>query len=84
MSAVYALFGVVLIPVSFLAIRLAEGLIHPVVFTHEVGDKLSASQLVTFCICFAGMLALAGALYVNELTGKRLDERLSELREALS
>jgi hypothetical protein len=30
------------------------------------------------------MLALAASLYVNELTGKRLDERLAELREALS
>ena len=28
-SAVYALFGVVLIPISFLAIRLAEDFIHP-------------------------------------------------------
>ena len=35
MSAVYALFGVVLIPVSFLAIRLAKSLIHPVVFTRR-------------------------------------------------
>jgi hypothetical protein len=34
-SAVYALFGVVLIPVSFLAIRLAEDFIHPTVFTRE-------------------------------------------------
>ena len=32
-SAVYALFGVVLIPISFLAIRLAESLVHPVTFT---------------------------------------------------
>ena len=39
MSAVYALFGVVLIPVSFLAIRLAEGLIHPVVFDRERGRE---------------------------------------------
>jgi len=29
MSAVYALFGVVLIPVSFLAIRLSKQFIHP-------------------------------------------------------
>jgi heme exporter protein C len=84
MSAVYALFGVVLIPVSFLAIRLAEGLIHPVVFDRDVGSNLSASQMATFCICFVGMLALAGALYVNELNGKRIDARLAELREALS
>ena len=27
--------------------------------------------------------SLAGALYLNELTGKRLDLRLRELREAL-
>ena len=84
MSAVYALFGVVLIPVSFLAIRLAEGLIHPVVFDEEVNTRLTASQFLTFIVCFAGMLALAASLYVNELTGKRVDERLRELREALS
>jgi len=84
MSAVYALFGVVLIPVSFLAIRLAEGLIHPVVFDRDVGSNLAGSQLLTFLVCFAGTLALAGSLYVNELTGKRLDARLAELREALS
>jgi heme exporter protein C len=84
MSAVYALFGVVLIPVSFLAIRLAEGLIHPVVFDRDVGENLAGSQLLTFVICLAGTLALAGSLYLNELTGKRLDARLAELREALS
>ena len=84
MSAVYALFGVVLIPVSFLAIRLAEGLIHPVVFDRDIGSNLAGSQLLTFAVCLAGMLALAASLYANELTGKRLDERLTELREALS
>ena len=83
MSAVYALFGVALIPISFLAIRLAEDLVHPVVLTHDVNDRLSGSQLVTFVVCFLGMLALAGSLYRNELTGKRLDASLRELREAL-
>jgi heme exporter protein C len=84
MSAVYALFGVALIPVSFLAIRLAEDLVHPVVFSHDVGSKLTASQFTTFFVCLAGMLALAATLYTNELTGKRLDLRLRELREELS
>src|SRR5215204_4657772 len=74
-SAVYALFGVVLIPISFLAIRLAEGLIHPVVFTRE-GPQMSDSMFATFCVCLAGMLALAAALYRVELTGKRIDERI--------
>jgi heme exporter protein C len=83
LSAVYALFGVVLIPISFLAIRLAENFIHPVVFTRE-GPQMSGSMFGTFLICFAGTLALAAALYTNELTGKRLDARLRELRELLT
>lgn len=83
MSAVYALFGVVLIPISFLAIRLAENFIHPVVFTRE-GPQMSGSMFGTFLVCFAGTLAVAGTLYANELRGKRLDERLKELRELLA
>ncbi len=83
MSAVYALFGVVLIPISFLAIRLAENFIHPVVFTRE-GPQMAGSMFFVFCVCLAGTAALAAALYLNELAGKRLDERLRELREALA
>jgi heme exporter protein C len=81
-SAVYALFGVVLIPISFLAIRLAENFIHPVVFTRD-GPQMSGDMFFTFCVCLAGTLLLAGTLYLNELAGKRLDLRLRELREAL-
>ena len=82
LSAVYALFGVALIPVSFLAIRLAENFIHPVVFTRD-GPQMSGSMFLVFCICLGAMLALFASLYTNELTGKRLDARLRELREAL-
>ncbi len=83
LSAVYALFGVVLIPVSFLAIRLAERFIHPVIFDRDVGENLSGSQLTTLLVSLAGMLALAAALYANELAGKRLDARIREVRELL-
>jgi heme exporter protein C len=83
MSAVYALFGVVLIPISFLAIRLAENFIHPVVFTSR-GPQMAGSMFLVFCICLAGCLTLAGALYQTELAGKRLDLRLKELRRALA
>ena len=82
-SAVYALFGVVLIPISFLAIRLAQNFIHPVVFTRD-GPQMSGDMFFTFCVCLAGTLLLAATLYSNELSGKRLDLRLRELREALS
>ncbi|MBD0291289.1 MAG: cytochrome c biogenesis protein CcsA, partial [Thermoleophilia bacterium] len=83
LAAVYALFGVVLIPVSFLAIRLAENFIHPVVFTRE-GPQMAGTMFATFCVCLAGMLALAAALYLNELAGKRIDARMRELRERLA
>ena len=51
MSAVYALFGVVLIPVSFLAIRLAEDFIHPTVFTRD-GPQMTGTMFFTFCVCW--------------------------------
>jgi heme exporter protein C len=82
LSAVYALFGVVLIPISFLAIRLAERFIHPTVFTSR-GPQMATSQFATFCVAMAAVLVLAYTLYRLELLGKRLDARLRELREAL-
>jgi heme exporter protein C len=82
-SAVFALFGVVLIPISILAIRLAENFIHPVAFNKH-GPQMATSQFATFCVALAAMLALGAALYRIELSGKRLDARLRELREALA
>jgi heme exporter protein C len=81
LSSVYALFGVVLIPISFLAIRLAEHYIHPVAFTTN-GPQMDTSQFATFTVALAAMLALAFALYRIELAGKRLDARVRELRGA--
>jgi heme exporter protein C len=83
MCAVYALFGVVLIPVSFLAIRLSRKFIHPVVFTAH-GYQMTGAQFLTFCVCLAAMLALFATLYALELSGKRLDASLRELRELLT
>jgi heme exporter protein C len=83
MSAVYALFGVVLIPVSFLAIRLSKQFIHPVVFKLQ-GPQMTGAQFFTFCVCLAAMLTLFATLYAIELAGKRLDRSLSELKELLA
>jgi len=80
-SAVYALFGVVLIPVSFLAIRIAKSFIHPIVFTRH-GPSFGGWMLVAYCVSQAAMLVLAYTLYRVELTGKRIDARLRELRLA--
>jgi heme exporter protein C len=83
LSAVYALFGVVLIPISFLAIRLADDFIHPTVFNSN-GPQMSGSMFFTFCVALAAMLATAAAMYRIELSGKRIDARLRELKELLA
>ena len=83
LCAVYALFGVVLIPISFMAIRLANSYVHPTVFTSH-GPQMATSQLATFCVAWAAMLSLAYFLYRFELAGKRLDADLKELRELLA
>jgi heme exporter protein C len=84
MSAVYALFGVVLIPVSFLAIRLSQRFIHPIVFDSHAPSNMTGSQWLTFLVSFAGMLLLFATLYNVELAGKRLDAHVRELRELLT
>lgn len=82
-SAVYALFGVALIPVSFLAIRLAEDFIHPTVFTRE-GPQMSGTMFTAFCVAWVAISVVAYVMYRVELLGKRIDVHLRELREALS
>jgi heme exporter protein C len=79
LCAVYAIFGVVLIPVSFLAIRLAQNFIHPVVFTRH-GANFGGWILVAYLVTQAAVIVLAYTLYRVELSGKRLDLRLRELR----
>jgi heme exporter protein C len=83
LSAVYALFGVVLIPVSFLAIRLSQKFIHPVVFNSH-GPQMTGAQFFTFCVSLVAMIALFATLYQVELAGKRIDAHLRELRELLA
>ena len=80
LCAVYALFGVILVPVSFLAIRLAAHFIHPVVFTRS-GPAFGGWILATYLVAQLAVIVLAYTLYRLELSGKRLDIRLRELRE---
>ena len=81
-SAVYALFGVALIPVSFLAIRLASDFIHPTVFTRE-GPQMTGTMFTAFCVSWVAVTLVAYVMYRVELAGKRTDVHLRDLREAL-
>ena len=81
-SAVYTLFGVALIPVSFMAIRLANDFIHPTVFTRE-GPQMTGTMFLAFCVSWLAIGMLAYVMYRVELAGKRTDLHLRALREAL-
>jgi heme exporter protein C len=78
-SAVYALLGVGLIPVSVLAVHLGQDIIHPITFTRH-GANMDNSMLLTFLVALAAMLVLAYSMYEVELRGKRLDDRIARLR----
>jgi len=82
-SAVYALFGVALIPVSFLAIRLASDFIHPTVFTRD-GPQMTGEMFAAFCLSWLAVTLVGYVMYRAELAGKRTDANLRELREALA
>ena len=82
-SAVYALFGVALIPISFLAIRLANDFIHPTVFTRH-GAQMTGTMLAAFWVSWAALLLLAFVMYRVELIGKHIDANLRDLRDILT
>ncbi len=78
-SSIFALLGVGLIPLSFLAVRIAETLIHPTVFTSS-GAAMPQSFFLTFLVGLAGMLSLMALLMAVELRGKRTAMRVLELQ----
>jgi heme exporter protein C len=77
-SAVYAILGVGMIPLSFLAVRIFSTLVHPEVFTSS-GAAMPGSFLLTFVVALAGMLCLAVGMMAIELRGKRLATDIREL-----
>jgi heme exporter protein C len=80
-SAVYALLGVGLIPLSVIGVRVAQRneLIHPITFNSN-GANMDTSMFLTFLVALSAMLALAVTMYLVELRGKRIDERVRLIR----
>lgn len=81
-SAVYTLLGVGLIPLSILAVRIGQTLIHPTVFTSD-GAAMTGGMFLTFLVALAGMLCLGSGMIQLELRGKRVALRARELRRRL-
>jgi heme exporter protein C len=81
-ASVFAITAGAFVPLNFIAVRMAESLVHPRVFATANGG-LPGSMLLTFLVCLAGMAILWMALVRFELAAKSASASLSRLRRAL-
>jgi len=81
-TSVFAITAGAFVPLNFVAVRMAQSLVHPRVFATANGG-LPGSMLLTFLVCLAGMGLLWLALVRFELAAKSASASLSRLRRAL-
>jgi heme exporter protein C len=82
-AAVFAVLGGAFVPLNFLAVRLAQSLIHPRVLSTTGGD-MPGSMRLTFLISFAAMVCLFITLWKYELASKHASMKLRQLRRSLA
>jgi heme exporter protein C len=80
-ASVFAITAGAFVPLNFLAVRLAEPLIHPRTFSSTGG--LPGDMLLAFLVCLAGMAMLWTTLVWFELDAKAASGNLSRIRRAL-
>lgn len=81
-ASVFAVTAGAFVPLNFIAVRLAETLVHPRVFATADGG-LTAKMMITFLVCLAGMALLWETLVRFELAAKASRARIGRLRRAL-
>jgi heme exporter protein C len=80
-ASVFAITAGAFVPLNFLAVRLAEPLVHPRTFSSTGG--LPGSMLLAFLVCLAGMALLWMTLVWFELNAKDTSASLGRIRRAL-
>jgi heme exporter protein C len=80
-ASVFAITAGAFVPLNFLAVRLAEPLIHPRTFSQTGG--LPGDMLLAFLVCLAGMAMLWATLVWFELEAKAASGNLGRIRRAL-
>lgn len=81
-ASVFAITAGAFVPLNFMAVRLAESLVHPRVFATADGG-LPGSMLLTFMVALVGMGLLFVTLMRFELAAKSTKAQISRLRRAL-
>lgn len=82
-AAVYAVVCGAFVPLNFIAVRMAESLIHPRVLT-ATGDNLPTEMRVTFYIALIAAALLWTALWKFELVAKSVSMQLKKLERRLA
>jgi heme exporter protein C len=81
-ASVFAVTAGAFVPLNFLAVRLAQSLVHPRVFATANGG-LPGSMMLTFLVSLAAMALLWVTLVKLELTAKSASGQVKRLRRAL-
>ena len=81
-ASVFAITAGAFVPINFIAVRMAESLVHPRVLNQTAGDMPGEMRL-TFLVALAGMALLYATLVKLELTSKNARRQLSRLRKML-
>ena len=81
-ASVFAITAGVFVPLNFIAVRLAESLIHPRVFATAEGG-MPGEMWLTFLVCLAGIALLWVTLARFELAAKSASASVARLRRAL-
>ncbi len=81
-ASVFAIAAGAFVPLNFMAVRMAESLVHPRTFATAEGG-LPGSMMFTFLVSLAAMALLWVTLVKLELTAKSASGQLKRLRRAL-
>ena len=81
-ASVFAVTAGAFVPLNFMAVRMAQSLVHPRVFATTNGG-LPGSMMFTFLVCLAAVALLWVTLVKLELTAKSTSGQLKRLRRAL-
>jgi heme exporter protein C len=81
-ASVFAVTAGAFVPLNFIAVRLAEAVIHPRVFATADGG-LPAKMQLAFTVCFVGMALLYVTLWRYEMAAKQSSWALRSLRRRL-
>ena len=82
-ASVFAITAGAFVPLNFMAVRLAQPLIHPRVFA-TAGGGMEGPMWLTFLVCLAGMALLFATLWKYEMTSKNAAQQLRTLRRRLA